>query len=538
MKITKNIMQYLYESEDYYFINSFYDESTPEDGPILRDNSVVIKARTAEEARKIFDDEYEGDEDVIVSQVRKATPEEIKKYAEETEKYSDEEPTEENNLQPELKEVGEKIVKILSNYNVKATLVDAKVGPRITQYEFELAPGTKISEVSNLNKEIALGLAVNQVAIGPVEGSTTLGIQVPNKESSNVSLDDVMKDSDKSGVRMALGKDTNGKPVSADILKLQHILIGGTTGSGKSACINSMICSLIQTYSPAQVKLILIDPKKAELSAFSSIPHLLMPIVTDPKKAADTLDEMVKLMDKRYSDFEKVGVKNIESYNNLVQKYNESGKSAKIMPYIIIIIDELADLMQTAGKQVEGSIQRLTQLARAAGIHLIVATQRPSVDVVTGVIKSNINSRIAFATPSNVDSRTILDQGGAEKLLGKGDMLYKPLGSSNATRVQGAFVSDDEVDNIVKEVNNKYKKEEPNEEKENVEKEEKDDNYEKAIEVAKKNKRISTSMLQVSLNIPYSEASRIIQKMEDNGLIKSQKGNKPRKVDKRNIKDV
>lgn len=453
----------------------------------------------------------------------------------------DKETKKEVNLSPELKETGEKIVKILNNYGVKAKLVDAKVGPRVTQYEYDLAPGTKISEVSNLNKEIAMGLAAKQIAIGPVEGGTTLGIQVPNKESTNVSLDDVMETSDKSGVSMALGKDTNGNSVSADILKLQHILIGGTTGSGKSACINSMICSLIETYSPDQVKLILIDPKKVELSAYSSVPHLLMPIVTDPQKAADTLDEMVKVMDQRYSDFEKVKVKNIESYNNLVNKYNEAGHNAKIMPYIIIVIDELADLMQTAGKQVEGSIQRLTQLARAAGIHLIVATQRPSVDVVTGVIKSNINSRIAFATPSNVDSRTILDQGGAEKLLGKGDMLYKPLGATNATRVQGAFVSDEDIDNIVKSVTDKYgkkeartdNKEEPKETNEDI-----DENYNKAIEIAKKQRRISASVLQLALHIPYSEASRIIQKMEDNGLIKGQRGDRQRKVNKKNIKEV
>ena len=451
--------------------------------------------------------------------------------------YKEENKPEEPKLSPELKEVGEKIVKILKNYNIDVSLVNAKVGPRITQYEFELAPGTKINEITNLNKEIAMGLAVKQIAITPVEGSTTLGIQVPNKEDSSVSLNDVMEKSDKSGVSMALGKDTNGNAVSADILKLQHILIGGTTGSGKSACINSMICSLIQTYSPDQVKLILIDPKKVELSAYKSIPHLLMPIVTDPQKAADTLDELTKTMDKRYSDFEKVGVKNIESYNNLVNKYNKSGKSAKLMPYIIVIIDELADLMMTAGKQVEGSIQRLTQLARAAGIHLIVATQRPSVDVVTGVIKSNINSRIAFATPSSVDSRTILDQGGAEKLLGKGDMLYKPLGSSNATRIQGAFVSDDEIDNIVKSVNNKYKTEKPNEE--TVEKTdevdnkvEEDINYNKALELVKKLKKISTSILQLELHIPFSEASRIINKMEENGIIRSQRGNRIRKVNR------
>lgn len=451
---------------------------------------------------------------------------------------------EETKLAPELQATGEKIEKILSNYNIDANLVNAKVGPRITQYEFNLAPGTKISEVTNLNKEIAMGLAVSQVAIGPVEGETTLGIQVPNQTSTNVSLNDVMKDHEKTGVSMAIGKDTNGNAVIADILKLQHVLIGGTTGSGKSACINTMICSLIQAYSPEEVKLILIDPKKVELSSYRSIPHLLMPIVTDPQEAANVLDELCDVMDKRYSDFEKVGVKNIDSYNNLVRKYNEAGNSAKLMPYIIVIIDELADLMMTAGKQVESSIQRLTQLARASGIHLIVATQRPSVDVVTGIIKSNINSRIAFSTPSNVDSRTILDQGGAEKLLGKGDMLYKPIGSSNAKRVQGAFVSDEEVDQVVKEVNEKYgqsnsvnQKQEPKAQNDNKEvykdnKEEADVNYDKAVELARKNKRISASMIQLALRVGYSEASRIIDKMEKNGVIRTQKGNKPRKVNK------
>ena len=522
MGITKSLINYLNENNDMLdtdeiamdMFSHYFDKET---GKLNGDPSQDIAKRCNNNQRDIY-------------LVKQALDKMINDYKEENK-------PEEPKLSPELKEVGEKIVKILKNYNIDVSLVNAKVGPRITQYEFELAPGTKINEITNLNKEIAMGLAVKQIAITPVEGSTTLGIQVPNKEDSSVSLNDVMEKSDKSGVSMALGKDTNGNAVSADILKLQHILIGGTTGSGKSACINSMICSLIQTYSPDQVKLILIDPKKVELSAYKSIPHLLMPIVTDPQKAADTLDELTKTMDKRYSYFEKVGVKNIESYNNLVNKYNKSGKSAKLMPYIIVIIDELADLMMTAGKQVEGSIQRLTQLARAAGIHLIVATQRPSVDVVTGVIKSNINSRIAFATPSSVDSRTILDQGGAEKLLGKGDMLYKPLGSSNATRIQGAFVSDDEIDNIVKSVNNKYKTEKPNED--TVEKTdrvdnkvEEDINYNKALELVKKLKKISTSILQLELHIPFSEASRIINKMEENGIIRSQKGNRIRKVNR------
>jgi len=507
MSITKNLLSYLYEQDnmldtDEIAMDIFSHYFDKEKGDFTRDPSQEI-------AKRCNNDQ----EDIHL--VKQSLEKMVNEYKEENK--------EEVNLSPELKETGEKISKILSNYGVKVELVNAKVGPRVTQYEYELAPGTKISEVSNLNKEIAMGLAVKNVSIGSVEGSTTLGIQVPNKEDTSVSLDDVMKDSDKSGVSMALGKDTNGNSVSADILKLQHILIGGTTGSGKSACINSMICSLIETYSPDQVKLILIDPKKVELAAYKSIPHLLMPIVTDPQKAADTLDELTNVMDKRYSDFEKVGVKNIASYNNLVNKYNESGKNAKLMPYIIVIIDELADLMQTAGKQVESSIQRLTQLARAAGIHLIVATQRPSVDVVTGVIKSNINSRIAFTTPSQVDSRTILDQGGAEKLLGKGDMLYKPIGSTNAKRVQGAFVSDEEVEDIVKSVNNKYGTREDNQDKpkESTQKEKTDENYNKALQFARENKKLSTADLQLALHIPYSEASRIIQKMRDNGIIKS-----------------
>ena len=524
MSITKILMESLYSDIDTKEVanelyNTYYDK---EAGKFTKDLSQEIATICNNNQEDIYKVKRELDN--IVDKNKEDNKEEI-------------------NLSPELKETGEKIEKILKNYNIDAKLVDAKVGPRVTQYEFELAPGTKINEVSNLNKELAMGLATTQVAIGPVEGDTTLGIQVPNKESSTVSFDEVNKDSDKSGISMALGKDTNGNTVSANILDLQHILIGGTTGSGKSACINTMICSLIDNYSPDQVKLVLIDPKKVELSAYSSIPHLLMPIITDPQQAANVLDDLCKVMDKRYADFEKVKVKNIDGYNKLVEKYNESGKgTAKPMPYIVVIIDELADLMVTAGKQVESSIQRLTQLARAAGIHLIVATQRPSVDVITGVIKSNINSRIAFTTPSNVDSRTILDQGGAEKLLGKGDMLYKPVGASNAKRVQGAYVSDDEVENIVKDVNkrygaNKQQINEPDEDTSTNNKENTDENYEKAIEIAKKARRISASLLQLELGIPFSEASRIIKKMEENGVIKSQKGNRGRKVNKKSFKE-
>ena len=432
-------------------------------------------------------------------------------------------------LTSEQQETGKKIVEILDSYGVKVEFVNAKKGPNVTQYEFKLAAGTKINEVTNLNKEIAMGLAVKNVAIGQVEGTSYLGVQVPNEELSNVSLDEVLDNSKKEGLSVGLGVNLKGEAVSADIIKLQHILIGGSTGSGKSSCINAMICSLIREYSPEQVKLVLVDPKKVELAPYKSVPHLLMPVITDPKKASDTLEELCGVMDGRYSTFEKVGVKTIEAYNKLVNKAVEAGKQAKLMPYIVVVIDELADLMQTAGKQVESSIQRLTQLARATGIHLVVATQRPSVDVVTGVIKSNISSRIAFATASGVDSRTILDAQGAEKLLGKGDMLYKPIGSSNATRLQGAFVSDEEVEKTVKAVNAKYENaEKPESSEETVEQTDKEENrdelLDKAIEIARRDKKVSTSNLQLELHIPYSKAKELIQKMEDSGIIQT-KGN-------------
>lgn len=360
---------------------------------------------------------------------------------------------------PDLKAVGELIESTLSNYGVKVSYVGGLVGPSITQYEFTLGSGVRINDVSNLSKEIAMTLGVTSVYVTPITGKNSIGIQVPNAEISAVSLDDVLEDMDKSGLAVALGKDTNGTAQSADILKLQHVLIGGTTGSGKSSAINSMLCSLIQQYSPDDVKLVLIDPKQVELSSYKNVPHLLRPIITDAKEADDALKDLTEEMDERYSVFNRTGVKDIKGYNSLVDNYNKSHENKlPHMPYIVCVIDELADLMSVAGKSVESSIQRITQKARAAGIHMIVATQRPSTDVVTGTIKSNLPSRIAFSTASGVDSRTILDQQGAEKLLGKGDMLYKPVGASSPTRIQGAYVPEEQVDAIVKNVVNKYKK--------------------------------------------------------------------------------
>lgn len=530
MLIARNILNKLYEGKELepvidYLISKYYDKET---------GKFTINV---EDRLKTIVPENEVDE--AMTELNKKVSE---MGTEATEVNSEPQKEQKGNIPKEVKEIGNKIVKILKNYNVKCKFKDAEVGPRVTQYEFELAPGTKISDVSNLSKEIAMGLAVKNVSVEQVEGKTTVGIQVPNTADANVDFDEVMQNSEKSGVSVVLGKDMNGNSISGDILKMQHVLIGGSTGSGKSSAINSIICSLIQQYSPEQVKLVLIDPKRVELSAYANDPHLLLPIVTDSEKAAETLEGLVKEMDSRYSTFEKVKVKNIEGYNNLVDKYNANGNNAKLMPYIVCVIDELADLMMTAGKSVEASIQRLTQLSRAAGIHLIVATQRPSVDVVTGTIKSNIASRIAFTTASGVDSKTILDQGGAEKLLGKGDMLYKPMGSSNAKRIQGAYISDDEVEKIVSDSIDKYgsrQQEQPRQETDTVEetdakenKEEKSDMYQQVVDFVKQNKKISTSDIQLQFRIPYSEAKSYIDKMEEDGIIRGQKGTKPRKVTK------
>ena len=413
---------------------------------------------TKEEPEEEPEEDEKDDEDTKLSQFRASKAQAAGQEQKEDAKLAAE-PKEDKveAVRVDTDSVGKKIVEIVGNYGVKMTYETATIGPAVTQYEFKLAPGTKIAELVGLNKEIALGLEVKSVAIGSVEGKSNIGIQVPNNEITAVSLDEVLQASEKKGVSVALGKDLNGNAVNADILDMQHVLIGGTTGSGKSSAINSMITSIIQQYSPDQVKLVLVDPKKVELSAYAGLPHLARPIVTEPEEADKMLKELVKEMDNRYKRLHDVGVKNIKAYNNLVEEYNKDHPDKqKPMPYIVCVIDELADLMMTSGKSVESSIQRITQLARAAGIHMIVATQRPSADVVTGNIKTNIASRISFATASNTDSRVILDQGGAEKLLGKGDMLFKPVGSSNPKRIQGAYVSDEQVDAIVNKVKQQY----------------------------------------------------------------------------------
>lgn len=441
------------KSNNYNQISDLIDKALPE----LNTKSLIGMDTDQEDKKE--DTPEENTEEIEALKGAKAGILTSKHTEQATEELKDTKEENPETLKVNTDEVGKKIQELLSNYGVKVTYETATVGPAVTQYEFKVSPGVKINDVANLNKEIAMGLAVKSVSIGPVEGKSTVGVQVPNKEISIVSLDEVLEKSEKKGLSVALGKDLNGNAVNADILDMQHVLIGGSTGSGKSAGINSMLASLISSYPPDLVKLILIDPKKVELSAYKNVPHLAQPIITDPNDAADALQKVTEEMDKRYSIFNKVEVKNIKDYNNLVDAYNKQHpeKKLKYMPYLVIVIDELADLMMTAGKSVEHSIQRITQLARAAGIHMIVATQRPSADIVTGPIKTNIASRIAFATPSGTDSRVILDQGGAEKLLGKGDMLFKPTGASSPKRLQGTFVDDNQVAKIVNDAIEKYK---------------------------------------------------------------------------------
>ena len=385
-----------------------------------------------------------------------AKQEEINKEKEDEEQYIKNEAIElppkdilntsdKNDNSEAINETAEMLVKTLKDYDISAKVVDVHVGPAVTQFELTLEAGTKINTVTNLSKEISLALSAKGVRIeAPIPGKNTIGIEIPNKQVGTVNLADILNNTKAEGLSIALGVDTNGKPHQADILKMQHVLVGGSTGSGKSAFINSAISSILMNYKPNEVKLLLIDPKRVELNQFANVPHLLMPIVNDPQKASDVLKQLVSEMDNRYKRMSEAGVKNIVGYNQKARS-----ESKRTMPYIVCIVDELADLMQVAGKDVEASIQRITQLARAAGIHLVVATQRPSVDVVTGTIKSNLPSRISFAMPSGTDSRTILDQTGAEKLLGRGDMLYKPVGASSATRLQGAFTTEEEVQKIV-----------------------------------------------------------------------------------------
>ncbi|MEG0128743.1 MAG: DNA translocase FtsK 4TM domain-containing protein [Clostridium sp.] len=428
----------------------------------------------------------------------------------------------------------------LQSFNVDAKVMQVRRGPSVTRYELQPSPGVKVSKIVNLSDDLALSLATSSVRIeAPIPGKAAVGIEVPNKNVSPVSLREVIESHEfiefGSNLSFALGKDITGKCMVTDIGKMPHLLIAGATGSGKSVCINTLITSLIYKSSPEDVKMIMIDPKVVELSIYNGIPHLLIPVVTDPKKAASALYWAVNEMNDRYKIFAENSVRNIDGYNNLV-KTKGIGKK---MPKIVIIIDELADLMMASPSDVEDSICRLSQMARAAGLHLIIATQRPSVDVITGVIKANIPSRISFAVSSQTDSRTILDMGGAEKLLGRGDMLFLPIGENKPIRVQGAFISEEDVENIVnflKESSDEEYSEEAIEEIDKIKPESKhideDDDVllNEAIQVAVDYGQASASMLQRRLRIGFNRASRLIESMEQRGIVGPQEGSKPRQV--------
>ena len=442
---------------------------------------------------------------------------------------------------------------VLGDFGIIGKVVAAHVGPSVTQYELEIKHGTKVSKVTGVNKELALALAAKDVRIqAPIPGKSTIGIELPNKKNSMVSVREILErmpsSLDNSKLAVTLGKDIMGNPQYCEINKTPHLLVAGSTGSGKSVCINSFIVSILMRSKPDEVKLILVDPKKVELSMYNGVPHLLAPVVTAPQKANIGRKKMVGEMERRYDEFEKYGTKNIAGYNAYVDKKNENlpeSEHLKKMPYIVIIIDELADLMLVAAKEVQDSNMRITQMARAAGMHLIVATQRPSTDVITGVVKANIPSRIAFAVSSGIDSRTILDSQGAEKLLGKGDMLFLPQGENTPIRIQGTFISDEEiktvVDYTIKQQKAHYDETLTMSDEELGATTMTDDDgnsydgsddpyYDKVKEFAILNGKISTSLVQRRFKIGYNRAANIIDKLFERGIIGPQNGSKPREV--------
>ena len=442
----------------------------------------------------------------------------------------------------------ENLERVLKDFQINGQVVEIHIGPAVTQYEVKVPSGTKVSRIVGINKEIALALAAKDVRIqAPIPGKSTIGVEIPNPSISAVKFKEVLAHESKAmsdaKIVVALGKDIMGRPQLADLSKMPHLLIAGSTGSGKSVCTNTMICSILMRYKPDEVKLMLVDPKKVELSNYNGVPHLLCPVVSDPKKASIALQKLVSEMDKRYDMFSDANVKNIAGYNEWIMKENQKNNiNVAKMPYIVAIIDELADLMLVASKEVEDSIMRITQMARAAGIHLIVATQRPSTDVITGVVKANIPSRIAFAVASNIDSRTILDMSGAEKLLGKGDMLYLPMGENVPIRIQGCFITDDEIKRIIDYVC-KEQVAHYSEEMQNLdatgsgihglpnETEEYDDPlYNEIVEFAIQTGKVSTSLLQRRFRLGYNRAARVVDLLEERGIVGPPNGSKPREV--------
>ncbi|MCL1630829.1 DNA translocase FtsK [Sporolactobacillus sp. CPB3-1] len=427
------------------------------------------------------------------------------------------------------------------SFGVRATVKEVHLGPAVTRYEIYPEAGVKVSRILSLSDDLALALAAKDIRIeAPIPGKSAVGIEVPNQEVAMVCLREVLESGNakraSSKLTIGLGRDISGEPILADLNRMPHLLVAGATGSGKSVCINSIIITLLMRTKPSEVKLFMIDPKMVELNVYNGIPHLLTPVVTDPAKAALGLKNVLGEMERRYELFSESGTRNLESYNEAVRKFNrEHDEKQPLMPYIVVIIDELADLMMVASKDVEETVTRLAQMARAAGIHLIIATQRPSVDIITGVIKANIPSRIAFSVSSMMDSRTILDSGGAEKLLGKGDMLFLPIGASKPVRIQGAFLSDEEVEAVVNHVigqqkANYQKDMMPSEQSEKTEEKVDDELFDDAVQLVVDMQTASVSMLQRRFRIGYTRAARLIDAMEERHIVGPYEGSKPRTV--------
>ncbi len=521
--------------------------------------------RKAEKAAKEAEEEYENeDKKVVISSIDELPKEPVKEESEPKEEVIDikgyNKPPMGLLIKPKIKKEAVKanqdaikenvneLEKVIKDFGIEGKVVAANIGPSVTQYELEIKSGTRLSKITALNKEIALELGAKDVRIqAPIPGKKTVGIELPNKSIMAVSIREILeavpKSKDNSKLLVALGKSIMGNPVWCEIDKTPHLLVAGSTGSGKSVCINSMITSILMRTKPDEVKLVLVDPKKVELSMYNGVPHLLTPVVTDPKKANIVLQKIVKIMEDRYDLFESSKTKNIAGYNAYVDKKNESladDEKLNRLPYIVVIIDELADLMLVAAKEVEDSIMRITQMARAAGIHLIVATQRPSTDVITGVVKANIPSRISFAVSSSIDSRTILDMSGAEKLLGKGDMLFLPQGESIPTRVQGTFVSDDEIKAVVDYTISQQKARYDSsltvaDEDRGATTMVEDDDYEEPLyneirEFVITQGKASASLLQRRFRLGYNRAARCIDLLEERGIVGPANGSKPREV--------
>lgn len=450
----------------------------------------------------------------------------------------------------------EVLEKVLKDFKIVGKVVEVHIGPTVAQYELEIASGTRVNKITSINREIALALAKKDVRIeAPIPGKNTVGIEFANDVSTPVSFYEIisskqmMNAMDKK-LMVPLGKSIMGDIGVCEINKMPHMLVAGTTGSGKSVCINGIICSILMRAKPDEVKLVMVDPKVVELSVYNGVPHLMCPVVSDPKKAAVALAKMVAEMERRYETFSETKTKNIETYNTYIDKWNEEHKADDVkksrLPYIVVIIDELADLMMVAAKEVEDSILRITQKARAAGIHLIVATQRPSTDVITGLIKANIPSRISFAVGSGIDSRTILDQTGAEKLLGKGDMLFLPIGVNSPTRIQGSFITDDEIKRII-DYTVEQQKAQYDESLLNLEAvdhnvssasgqefgdaaNDEDPLYNDIVQFVIETQKASASLLQRRFKLGYNRAARLIDLLEERGIIGPSNGSKPREV--------